>query len=75
MNQIQLERIMSQNPDKTYGEEEEGRWVSPYGKTKRPLPPTGISEGEREALNNEMRRRSPSKVTKRTLTPEEVKAL
>lgn len=67
MNQMQLEKIMQQNPDRTWGECSEdtpSRFLSPYGKTRRPVPVLDARrEIERRAA--ESRRRSPSKITKR----------
>lgn len=67
MNQMQLEKVMQQNPDRTWGECSEdtpSRFLSPYGKTFRPLPVRDLAK-EQEVASRESRRRSPSKITRK----------
>lgn len=69
MNQIQLERLMSENPNRVRGSLTEGSatesLLPPFGKTLRPLPVLTLTHEAEEKLKNEMRRKCPSKITKR----------
>lgn len=62
MNRIQLERLMSENPDRV-NRQDDGEVAQ--GPTQRPMPEFGKSPKALERLVAESRRRSPSKITKR----------
>lgn len=62
----QLERLMSENPNRVGGSLTEGdspeRLLTGVGKTTRPLPEHALTEDAQEALKDKMRARCPSKI-------------